>query len=70
MDVDLLVMTAAARHGVQASDAETFAGPVPGSMLTAVTFGTEDEAAVFAGACMAESIPARRYGAAVLILHD
>jgi hypothetical protein len=75
LDITEFVMTAAHLHGVHATSAETFTGPVPGSQLSVVRFPSADEAARIAVACMAEGLPARTYpagteGTPVVILHD
>lgn len=69
MDIDALVMTAHNLHGVRAEGAETFAGPVEGVTITVVTFPDADDAETFTDACMSEKIPARQYGARVVLLH-
>jgi hypothetical protein len=69
MDIDSLVMTAAAQHGVYATDAETYSGPA-GSTLSAITYPDETSATTLARACMAEGIPARAYGQTGVILHE
>jgi hypothetical protein len=70
MDIDALVMTAAAHHSLYADGAETFAGPLPGVQLSGVTFPDADDAQRFAQACMRDGIPARAYGATAVVLHD
>jgi hypothetical protein len=73
MDIDALVMTAAARYSVHATGADTYKGPVNGAQLSAIYFASADEAAILARRCMAEGIPACAYpnddGNAVIILH-
>lgn len=68
MNIDALVMTAHSLYDVRAESTETFAGPVDGVTITVVTFPDADDAETFADACMAEKIPARQYGARVVLL--
>lgn len=69
MDVDALVMTAAARHGIYATGAETFAGPVDGVRVTVVECCTTADAETLANACMSNDIPAKSSGNKTMILH-
>jgi hypothetical protein len=69
VNIDELVMAAAQLHRVYAAGSETFAGPA-GSRQSVVEFPDPDQARRFASACMTEGIPARAYGAAVVVLHD
>ncbi len=74
MDVDALVMTAATKHGVYATGAETYTTPIRGVQITSVTFPDAEQAATFAAACMGDGVPARECGLidgeyAVAVLH-
>lgn len=57
-----LVMTAAAKHKVYASQADTHRTPIPGVHITAFTFASEDDARTFEQACMGDGVAARYYG--------
>jgi hypothetical protein len=72
MDIELLVLDAAARIGVE-GHATTTEGPVldvEGSAASVIHFPNAAQATHFADACMIEGVPARAYDSAVIVLHE